>query len=268
MNIYTLDTHSLEWMPLNNTSNFNYFLESEQITIQLQNVTPKFIKDTPFQTFLFSNNDNYIREKLKKVFLFLYSTENLNKNFLISSLGFQNTVNSNVLRYHCQNFPFVLDCIYDENETLVTAVIVSYTESACYSFNPKNMPVLLPLFVFDDLSGIDFFCDIDVSLHDRKLLQIIDKEVSKLLKANKDQVSTICSLKDSTSMIFSDIVKVFDQKTVTNFNASMRRINTSYFVKNNFSLIFVWLSFLILIVVIIFKFELILLLQIFIKTLS
>lgn len=257
MNFFYLDLQSVEWIPLPSDNTYDYKDQSEKLILNFQNDNSlRFVMNNDNYAFINKlNNDNFHR--FKKILLYLHLRDSLTQDFLLTTFGFKKTDDARIVRYQCENFPFILDCVYDEQANLTNAAILSYSDSTVYFFNPKIFPVLISMFVFDDINGIDFFYDVDVSFLNRKTLQVIDKEIRTLVKANESIISNICSLKDATTTHFDDIIIEFELESVIKFNNSIRRINGSNFLKRNFSCILFWLSLIILLSVVAVKLNLI-----------
>ncbi len=257
MNFFYLDLQSVEWIPLPSDNTYGYKEQSEKLILNFQNDNSLcFVMNNDSNAYIDKlNNDNY--QRFKKIYLYLHLRDSLTQDFLLTTFNFKKTDDARIVRYQCKNFPFVLDCVYDKQANLTDAAILSYSDSSVYFFNPKIFPVLISMFVFDDVYGIDFFYDVDVSFLNRKSLQIIDKEIVTLLKVNESKISSICPLNDAMTTSFDDIIIEFELRSVIKFNNSMQRINTSNFLKHNFSSIFFWLSLFTLIIVFVVKSNLI-----------
>ena len=257
MNFYFFDFRSAEWVPLAFDDTYDYKEQSKKLILNFQNDNSlPFVMNNDSHAFIDKlNNDKY--QRFKKIFLYLRLRDSLTQDFLLTTFNFQKTDDAHVVRYQCKNFPFILDCVYDEQANLTNAAILSYSDSTVYFFNPKIFPALISMFVFDDVYGIDFFYDVDVSFLNRKSLQIIDKEIVTLLKVNESKISSICHLNDAVKKSFDEIIIKFNPRIVDKFNASILSINTSSFLKRNFSYIFFLFSLLILLLVVTIKLDLI-----------
>ncbi|WP_274967686.1 hypothetical protein, partial [Succinimonas amylolytica] len=170
--------------------------------------------------------------------------------------NFIQTTENNILRYICKKFPFVLDCIYDDDKKIVkNAVIVSYIDSSYYLFSPAKVSYLLPLFVLDDVLGDDFFCDFDFLCINKKYLSQVEKAVDILLKANENKLLGICPLVETKDKHFSQIVNDFDNASYQRFIISIRRLHATNFVANNYRTLIIVLAIIVLSLVILYKFN-------------
>ncbi len=257
MNFYILDIRSAEWVPLASDNTYDYKEQSEKLILNFQNDNSlRFVMNNDSNAYIDKlNNDNY--QRFKKIYLYLHLRDSLTQDFLLTTFNFKKTDDARIVRYQCKHFPFVLDCVYDEQANLTNAAIISYSDSTVYFFNPKIFPVLISMFVFDDIYGIDFFYDVDVSFLNRKSLQVIDKEIVTLLKSNVSKIPSICSLEDVVKKSFDVFISKFDHRSIDNFNKSMKRIKTSSFLKRKFSCFFFLFSLIILLLVVAIKLNLI-----------
>ena len=127
-------------------------------------------------------------EKYKSLDFYRYWVGNhYSRKFMVRNFGFGDLSEigkAEILRYVCRNFPLIMDCYYLSGaDEIGFAAIFCFPDSRLCLLDPREAPAAIPRFIYDDMAGIDFFCDLESYQAPDRLRQMksIDSATEKIL---------------------------------------------------------------------------------------
>ena len=236
----------------------------ENLILKYQNDGNYLLLSSRSASLYLSDSPNCMFDKVQKMMFYQYN-EILGhglytKDFVTEKLSFLTTDKDFILRYCCNNTPFIVDCIFDQNsgsdvnhDSVLYVLIISYFESSIYIFEPKRHPLLLPCVILSDLSNSDFFYEYDLIFGFKDFFDKVNNITNVFLKNNPNYFSNLPSLCD---IVNTDCTRIYGSFSSQSKKTYEKRINEITDHKNNRNVLFIVcliLSLIFLVIVILYK---------------
>ena len=208
----------------------------------------KGISDTPLFYELIRNADScglsLDMEKYKSLNFFRYWAGNhYRRKFMIRNFGFGDLAEigePDILRYVCRKFPLIIDCHYPSGaDEIGFAVIFCFPDSRLCLLDPREAPLAIPRFIYDDLAGIDFFCDLESFQAPDRLRQMksIDFATEKILLTQPNATGKLPDFRLAMDKGIN-VYRIFDTRASENYLKAVAGAKRSSFCRRHRLLLF------------------------------